>query len=75
MGIQAPTTSDYVALVLTSLTSYNRPLVLFLVFIFSFGILYYLTKKKMKTSLAVSLVVVFIAALVFVASEFSKVRW
>lgn len=83
MGIQAPTTQDILAAILTALLSYNRPVILFIIFILSLittlVITLWLTKKKVLISLVISLIVssgaTFLTALYFVITYIGKIRY
>jgi len=74
MGIKAPTNSDYMVAVFTSLVSYNRPVILFAVFVISFIVVYFLTKKAI-ISLIISICLTFVTASYFVISYLSALRY
>lgn len=75
MGFQSPTGNDYLVLALTALISYNRPLILLVVFVLSFAISYYLSKKKVPLSLLISVSVTLLVGLIFIFYSFSQIRW
>ena len=75
MDIQAPARSDFEILSLSALASYNRPLILALIFLATLVITYFLSKKNIAVSIVVSFVVVILIGLYFVFSFTSAVRY
>lgn len=75
MGIQAPTSQGTFVALQTALFSYNRPVILVLIFLGGFFSALILSKKNIILSITVSLIVVFIVALYFIVSYTSTIRY
>ena len=75
MGIQAPGANEQQAIILTALSSYNRPFILVLVFIIFFGVSYLFTKKNLAISLIVGLLATIATAIFFIATYSSQLRF
>ena len=75
MGAQAPGPNEQKAIILTALSGYNRPFILIAVFIVSFGISYFLTKKNLSISLIVGLFATIATAIFFISTYSSQLRF
>jgi hypothetical protein len=75
MGIQAPSGNQSSIMVMSALTSYNRPLIIALIFLATLVTTYFLSKKNISVSIVVSSVLVILIALYFIFSFTSAVRY
>ncbi|OGM03398.1 hypothetical protein A2715_02820 [Candidatus Woesebacteria bacterium RIFCSPHIGHO2_01_FULL_39_32] len=75
MGIQAPTRSQEMQLILSSLVSYNRPVYLLLTFAVSFVVVYFLSKKNILWAILGAILITSLEAFYFATTFVSNVRY
>jgi len=75
MGIQAPSSSDQFTLVVSSLISYNRPLIILAVSILLGAVAYFVTKKNLALSILTLVLTGLLVSGYFVLTATSSIRY
>ena len=75
MGITAPTNADKTVAIITSLTSYNRPLVLLGIFALCFLISFLFFKKNPVISAVIALIITALSAIYLITNYIGGLRY
>lgn len=78
MGIQAPSTSDQLTIAYSAVLSFNRPIILLLIFLVSLIISYVVLKKSKNRpliSLLIAITITILTATYFITTTLSNIRY